>query len=539
LLIVNKKIMNSQEASLLIKDKDTILIVGSGGGVMEPDFILKSIERRFLNTGKPSGLTVVHISGIGNKRERGINRFAHKGMVKRVIGGHWGWSPRMMNLAMENEVEAYNLPQGVLSLLTREIAAGRKGLITSTGLKTFVDPRLEGGKLNKITSEDLIKIISIDGQEQLLYKSFPVDVAIIRGTTADEEGNITMEYEGGYFEVLSTAQAAYNSGGIVIAQVKRIAQKGTLNPKQIKVPGFLVNAVVVNKKQWQTCEGEYNPSFSGELKIPINNIKTFNLNERKIIARRAALEITPNLIVNIGFGMPDGIANICLEEGIYNNIKLTIEQGVIGGIPAKGDIFGISYNPESIIDEPYQFDFYHGGGLDVAFLGMAQLDKQGNVNVSKFNNIVIGCGGFIDISQNTKKVVFCGTFITGDKDFQIKDGKIQINREGKCKKLVNNVDQITFSGEFAREHHQKIYYITERAVFILKDKGLELIEIAPGIDLKKDILEQMEFKPIIKDVKIMDEKIFKPEKMNIKELFCEKFRKTNIEDKKSIQMNKM
>lgn len=516
---MKKKIMSSRDTSLLIKDKDTILVVGSGGGVMEPDYVLEAIEKRFLETGKPSDLTVVHISGIGNKKERGVSRFAHKGMVKRVIGGYWGWSPRMTNLSMENEIEAYNFPQGVLSLLTREIAAKRKGLITSTGLKTFVDPRLEGGKLNKITSEDLVEIISINGEEQLLYKSFPVDVAIIRGTTADEEGNITMEYEGAFFEVLSAAQAAYNSGGIVIAQVKRVAQGGTLDSKRIKVPGFMVDAVVVNKEQWQTCEGEYNPSFSGEIKIPLNNINELDLNVRKIITRRAALEITPNLIINLGFGMSDGIANICLEEGIYDYVKFTIEQGIIGGIPAKGDIFGTSYNPESIIDEPYQFDFYHGGGLDITFLGMAQVDKQGNVNVSKFNNTITGCGGFIDISQNTNKVIFCGTFTSGGLDIQIEDEKIRIKKEGKYKKLIPNVDQITFSGEFAREHQQEVYYITERAVYILKDEGLELIEIAPGIDLKKDILEQMDFEPIInKNLKIMDKIIFKPEKMNIKKL---------------------
>jgi len=511
---------------MLIKDKDTVLIVGSGGGVMEPNFILEAIESRFLNTGTPRDLTVVHISGIGNKHEKGINRFAHKGMIKRVIGGHWGWSPIMANMAMNDEIEAYNLPQGVLSLLTREIASRRKGLITSIGLKTFIDPRLEGGKLNKITSEDLVKVISIDGEEQLFYAAFPINVAIIRGTTADEEGNITMEYEGVTFEVLSAAQAAYNSGGIVIAQVKRIAQRGTLDPSKIKVPGFLVNAVVVNKEQWQSYEEEYNPSISGEVKVPID-FQNLELNERKIIARRAAMEIELNKnkkpVINVGFGMADGVANICLEEGLYNDVKFTIEQGVIGGLPAKGIIFGTSYNPESIIDQPYEFDFYHGGGLDITFLGMAQLDKHGNVNVSKFGDIIAGCGGFIDISQNTKKLVFCGTFTAGGGNIQIKDGKIIIEKEGKYRKLLNKVNQITFSGGFAQDHGQKVYYVTERAVFILTIDGLELIEIAPGVDLKKDILGCMEFKPIIKEVKMMEESIFGHNKMNLKSILLRNF----------------
>jgi propionate CoA-transferase len=525
---MKKKIINSKDASILIKEKDTVLVVGSGGGVMEPDFVLEAIESRFLDTGNPKDLTVVHISGVGNKHEKGVNRFAHKNMVKRVIGGHWGWSPKMANMAMNDEIEAYNLPQGVLSLLTREIASGRKGLITSIGLKTFVDPRVEGGKLNKITSEDLVKFISIDGEEQLFFKVFPIDVAIIRGTTADEEGNITMEYEGVTFEVLSAAQAAYNSGGIVIAQVKRIAQRGTLNPSRIKVPGFLVDAVVVNKDQWQSYEKEYDPSISGEIKVPMD-FKNLELNERKIIARRAAMELNLNTnkkaIINVGFGMPDGVANVCLEEDLYDEVKFTIEQGVIGGLPAKGIIFGTSHNPECIIDQPYEFDFYHGGGLDIAFLGMAQLDKYGNVNVSKFGDIVAGCGGFIDISQNTKKLVFCGTFTTVGI-IKINEGKVNIEKQGKYKKLVNKVDQITFSGAFAQDHGQEVYYVTERAVFILTNKGLELIEIAPGVDLEKDILEQMEFEPIIKEFKMMEKDIFNQNTMNLRKYLFNKSKKS-------------
>ncbi len=511
-----EKAMPAELAVDLIHSGDTIVITGSGGGVMDADYTYQALEKRFLETGKPADLTLVHVTGIGDGKETGVSRFAHKGLVKRVIGGHWGWSPEMIQLALDNEIEAYNLPQGILSLLTREIAAGRKGVLTKLGRQTFIDPRLEGGKLNEKTTEDLVEIITLDGEELLFYKSFPIDVAIIRGTTADEDGNIGVEQEAVDLDILSSAQAAYNSGGVVIAQVKRLARQKTRHPRMVKVPGFMVDAVVVNPAQWQTAEGEYNPAFSGEIRIPMEEIRPLEFDIRKIVARRAAQELKPDAVVNLGFGIADGVANIAAEENLIEQIVFTIEQGIIGGIPAKGAIFGAGYNPDLIINAPSQFDFYHGGGLDVTFLGLAQVDQYGNVNVSKFGNQLPGCGGFIDISQNATEVVFCATFTTGGLKIDIQNEQLHIVQEGKIKKFVREVEQITFSGEYARAQHQQALYVTERAVFRLQPAGMELIEIAPGVDLEQDILAHMGFRPkIAEPLPTMDSRIFKPEKMNV------------------------
>jgi propionate CoA-transferase len=447
----------------------------------------------------------------------GVTRFAHRGLVKRVIGGHWLWSPPMIELAQNNEIEAYNLPQGVLSLLSREIAAGRKGLFTRLGLKTFVDPRLEGGKINERAEADLVELVEIGGEELLFYKAFAVDVTIIRGTTADEDGNISTEQEAVDLDILSSAQAAYNSGGIVIAQVKRIAQRYTRPARTVKVPGFLVNAVVHHPKQQQTMEGEYNPSFSGEVRIPLDEIAPLPFDVRKVVARRAAMELRAGAIVNLGFGISDGVANIAAEEAMIDDLVFTVEQGIVGGVPAKGGIFGAGYNPTAILDAPYQFDFYHGGGLDITFLGMAQVDRCGNVNVSKFGNRLPGCGGFIDISQNARQVVFCALFTAGGLEESIEDGKLNIRQEGKAKKFIAQVEQVTFSGEYAVERNQRVLYVTERAVFELREGQLTLTEIAPGVDLDKDILAQMDFSPLLaEDVKVMSSAIFRPERMNLK-----------------------
>ena len=407
------QILAAHEAAARIPDGATVLITGSGGGVMDADYAYAAVEKRFLEQGHPRDLTLVHVTGIGNRAEQGISRFAHAGMVRRVIGGHWSWSPEMIRLALVNEIEAYNLPQGVLSVIGREIAAGRKGLISPVGLQTFVDPRVGGGKLNDRTTEDIVELIELGGEELLFYHAFPIDVAIIRCTSADERGNLSVEHEATNLNVLSAAQAAHNSGGVVIAQVKRLATHGSLRARDVKVPGGLVDAIVVNPDQWQTSAGFHNPSFSGEVRVPLAQIEPLAFDIRKVVARRAAIELRPGLMVNLGFGIPDGVANVAAEEELLRELTFSVEQGIVGGIPAKGDIFGAGYNPEAILDDPYQFDFYHGGGLDLAFLGMAQIDRQGNINVSKFGRSLPGCGGFIDISQNAKEVVFCGTFTTG------------------------------------------------------------------------------------------------------------------------------
>lgn len=511
------KVLSREEAVKLIKNGSTVALSGSGGGVMEPFFFLEGVEKSFLETGAPNNITLYHVSGIGNKKGAGISRFAHAGMVKRVIGGHWGWSPEMQAMANNNEIEAYNLSQGVMCHLLREIAAHRPGLITKVGKYTFVDPRVEGGKLNSVSKEDLVELITIDGEEYLRYKTFPIDVAIIRATIADEDGNLSFEQEPAYLETLAAAQAAHNSGGVVIAQVKYLAKSGSLGSKKVYIPGAYVDAVVVDPNQMQTGEGEYNPAFSGNIYIPVDSLKPFPLNARKVVARRAFMELEPNTIINLGFGMADGVAAVAAEEGFSDKLTMTIEQGIYGGIPAQGDIFGVASNAVAKVEECAQFDFYSGHGLDAAFLGLAQADSHGNVNVSKFGTTIAGSGGFVDIAQSAKMVVYCGTFTTGGLREEVVDGKLVITQEGRIKKFLKDVEQISFSARFANEENQRIVYVTERCVFELGKDGPVLTEIAPGVDLEKDIIAQMEFTPkVAEDLKLMDSRIFVPELMHCK-----------------------
>lgn len=506
---MRNKIISGEQAVSLIKDEDLIAIEGSGGGVTEPSYLLKCLSERYKKEGKPKNLTLYHANGIGDKKEIGTDYLALEGLVKRDIAGHWGMAPKMAELALDEKIEAYNLPQGVMSQMYQAIAANKPGVITKIGLNTFIDPRIEGGKMNKSAKEDLVRLIEIDGEEWLYFPKMKIDVCFIRGTTADADGNITMEQEAAILEGVSIAQATKNCGGIVIAQVKYLAEKGTLNPQDIRIPGIYVDYIVVDSNQKQTCEEEYNPALCGAVKIPLEQIPPLPLNERKVIARRAAKELFPGAIVNLGVGMPSGVAAVAAEEGFIRDLTFTVEQGLIGGMPAGGVIFGVSYNPTAILDQTLQFNFYDGGGLDVAFLGMAQVDKEGNVNSSKTGKLLAGCGGFINISQNSKKVVFCATFTAKGLKVGVGDGKLSIIQEGQIKKFVNMVDQITFSGKYAKSIKQKVLYVTERAVFELCPEGLILTEIAPGINLEKDILALMDFKPIISPgLKHMDESIF-------------------------------
>ncbi|MGH4050539.1 MAG: acyl CoA:acetate/3-ketoacid CoA transferase [Clostridium sp.] len=510
--------MSSDEAISLIKNGDTIA-VGGFIGCGHPEELTIKISECFLEKGAPNNLTLIYAAGQGDSKLKGLNHLGEEGLVSKVIGGHWGLAPKLVKLAIENKIQAYNLPQGVISHLYRDIAAGKPGTITHVGLKTFVDPRIDGGRLNSCTKEDIVKIIEIDNKEYLFYKAFPINVALIRATYADESGNATMEKEAVTLDGLSMAQAAKNSGGIVILQVEKIVANGSLDPRKVKIPGILVDAIVISKPEnhMQTYAEQYNPSYNGEIKMALSDLQGLKLNERKIISRRAAMELIPNAITNLGIGVPEGISMVANEEGIGSELKVTLESGPIGGIPAGGLSFGASINPESIIDQSNQFDFYDGGGLDIAFLGLAQCDVKGNINVSKFGPKIAGCGGFINITQNSKKVIFCGTFTASGLSIEILDNKLKIIREGKLNKFIKNVEQVTFSGEYAVDVSQPVLYITERAVFRLTKEGVTLVEIAPGIDLKKDILAHMDFKPIISEtLTLMDERIFGEKPMGIK-----------------------
>jgi propionate CoA-transferase len=517
----HNKIVSGTEAINKIKDGATVATGGFCGAGFAEDLAIY-LEDRFVNSKEPKNLTLLYCAGQGDYQTRGLNHLGYIGLVKKVIGGFFGAAPKLVELVIHNKIQAYNFPQGVISHMLRDIAAHKPRTITSVGLNTFVDPRREGGKANTITKDDLVELITFDDKEYLAYKTFPIDVALLRGTTADENGNVTMEKEALTLETQAMAMATKNSGGIVIVQVEGIASAGSLKPKEVKIPGILVDYVVVARPEnhWQTFAEKYDPALSGERKIPVASLPKMEMNARKIVARRAAQELKPGQVVNLGIGMPEGISNIANEEEILDQITLTAEPGIIGGLPCGGLSFGAGINPDAIIDQPSQFDFYHGGGLDMAFLGLAQVDQEGNLNVSKFGIKMSGAGGFIDITQNAKQVVFTGTFTAGKLSVSIQNGQLSIDQEGENHKFPKQVEQVTFSALNAINSGQPVLYITERCVFTLGEKGLILSEIAPGIDLEKDILARMEFKPEISaSLKLMDPILFQNEVMGLKKKF--------------------
>jgi len=557
-------ILTAQQAVALIPDGATVASTGFGM-IQHPEHLTAALEERFLQTGAPRDLTYVHSAGQGNQQGGGADHLAHDGLLKRDIGGHFRMSLRLSQMILEDRVEAYNWPQGVIALLYREIAAKRPGLVTHAGLGTFVDPRLEGGKLTARTTEELVQVVTLAGREWLFYPAFPIHVALIRMTAADPHGNLTHCREACIMEDLALAMAAHNSGGIVIAQVAELLKEPLL-PHEVDVPGLYVDHVVVAPPEhhWHSGDCEFNPAFLGETAVPPlpadarvrtgrgraagagvgrrsdgatatngvlpptpslkgggndngDTIPLLPLDERKVIVRRAAMALFDGAAVNLGIGMPEGVASVAFEEGVFDRLHLTVESGTIGGVPAGGLSFGASAHPVAMISHVDQFDFYSGGGLDLTFLGLAEFDRHGNVNVSRFGNIIAGCGGFIEISQNARRIVFCGTLTASGLQVEIAAGKVRIVQEGKLAKAKERVQQVTFSGAEALRRGTPVTYVTERCVFELRPEGVTLTEIAPGVDLQRDILAQMEFAPAIApDVREMDPRIFGLEKMGLR-----------------------
>ena len=515
---VRVPVLTAEEAAAKIPSGAIVAITGAGGGITEPTTLIEALANRFKNTKKPDNLTLLHTTGLGNRADRGMSPLAIKGMNKRVIGGHWGQSPRLADLAEANEIEAYCIPQGVICQLLRAAAAGQPGILTHVGLGTYIDPRMAGGKLNERTKEDLVTIMEIGGKEWLFYPVIKPTVAFLRGTTADTNGYISMEEEIAYLDGMAMAQATHNAGGQVFVQVKRLVKAGTLHPRSIKIPGFLVDGLIICPEQTQLYDTPINRFFSGDYVAEIEETATLPLDERKVIARRALMQVSPGDIGNIGVGISDGIASVAEEEGVSEDFVLTVETGPVGGITAKGIFFGASVNTKAVVDMPSQFDFYGGGGLDICFLSFAEVDAEGNVNVSRFNNKIQGVGGFTDISSSSKKLVFNGTLTAGGLKTKVEEGKIKIIQEGRFKKFVPKVEEISFSAKEAIKRGLQVHYITERAVFRLTAFGLELVEIAPGMSPERDIFPNMAFRPSVSpNLQEMDSRFFTEIPMGIKE----------------------
>jgi propionate CoA-transferase len=520
------KIIPIEKIGELIAD-DAVITVSSSSGLGCPDASLRSIGEYFLEKGKPRGITAIHPIAAGDMYGiPGVDHIAHPGLLKRVIAGSFPSgpsnmpSPKIWQMIIDNQIEAYNLPSGILFHMHRESAAGRPGVLTKVGMDTFVDPRRQGSRMNKCTTEEIVRLVNFEGDEWLFFPSIPPDVAIIRATTSDERGNLTMEHEGAYLGAFDQALAARNNRGIVIAQVKRLTAFGTLRPQQVRVPGVLVDYVVIDPDQQQTTQTPYNPAISGEVFRPLWDFKPIEWGVDKIIARRAALELCEEDVVNLGFGICALVPRILLDEGLHGEVTWVIEQGAVGGMPLLNFAFGCASNADAIVPSPDQFTFFQGAGFDRSCLSFLQVDQEGNVNVSRLAlrpHVTAGCGGFVDITATARALLFCGYFTAGGLDLRVEDGRLRIAKEGKNRKFVPEVEHVTFSGRRARQLKQDVLYITERCVVRLELEGLTVIEIAPGIDLKRDVLAQADIPLRVSDkLKTMDERIFRPEPFGLK-----------------------
>ncbi|KAB2347887.1 acyl CoA:acetate/3-ketoacid CoA transferase [Actinomadura rudentiformis] len=518
---MSARLVSVEQAAELVRDGDVLWIGGSGAGHGVPQAFIDQLAARFTRSASPRDLTTVRVVGIGDFDERGMSQLALPGLTRRTIGSNIGNEPRLGALVAGDEIESYSFPQGVLSALCRDIAAGRPGHLTHVGLGTYVDPRQTGGRQNARTAEQLVQVVELAGREWLFYPALPVDVAVIRATTADEDGNLTFEREPILGDSLALAMAAHNSGGIVIVQAERLAARGSLRPNEVRIPGAIVDYVYVDERQRQTYNTAHSPFYSGELRMPSDAGPPTTLDVRKVIARRALLEFRPGDICNLGFGISQQIGAVAAEEGVADRLTLTVEQGIFGGVPAHGPDGGAGVNYQARLEQPSMFDFYDGGGLDITSLSFAQVDRHGNVNVHAFGERMRGPGGFLNISALTRRLCFVGTFTAGGLRVGLAGGAPAIEREGAQRKFVDTVREISFNGRMALEKGQTVRYVTERAVFALTPEGLELIEVADGLDVRKDVLAHMEFRPTVSErLRPMDARLFRAARMGITDDFA-------------------
>lgn len=523
---MRSKLISLDHAAALIPDHATIT-VSSSSGLGCPDAMLKAIGQRFAQTQSPRSLTTIHPIAAGDMYGiNGIDHLAQPGLLKRIVAGSYPSgpssmpSPKIWQMIHNNEIEAYNFPSGILFHMHREAAAKRPGVLTKVGWDTVVDPRHKGGKMNDCTSEDLVRLVEFDGDEWLYFRAIPVDVALIRATTADEYGNLSYEHEGAYLGALDQALAARNNGGIVIAQVKRLTAAGSLNPQTVRVPGTLVDYIVLDPDQMQTTQTPYEPAISGEVRRPLDSFDGVPFDVQKVIARRAALELRSGEAVNLGFGISAQVPYILLEEGLHGAVTWVIEQGAVGGLPLRDFQFGCASNLQAIVASPDQFTYFQGAGFDRSLLSFMQVDQHGSVNVSRLAlkpHVTAGIGGFIDITANARNLVFSGFFTAGGLELELANGGLRIIKEGRFPKFVPEIEEVTYSGRRGVELDQNVTYITERCVIKLLPDGLTVTEVAPGVDVQRDVLAQAGIPlRISSDLKPMDSRLFRPEPMGLR-----------------------